>query len=207
MTSPQASGRAVTVPLLATGTFATLGPGQILRTHTGRRHVEPQRVRHALRDQPARARRAQAISPRPDRAAPRRDRAATALRFPVARRAGQFPRGSRRRDRSGPSLPVFPPPRGSEQNVPIAAAPAFPRICRARRGLRRSPPRIPAGNALRRYPRSAAGTGRHFCAPGRNSATPNRRGRDGGSRSGSAQIGKRVAALISFAGHDGFKGQ
>ena len=176
-------------------------------TRTRRRHVEPQRVRRALRDQPAAlVRRKRFRGARIERrpvgiARPRR----VGLR--VARPAGQFPRGSRRPDRSGPGLPVFPPPRDSAQNAPIAAAPAFPRICRARRGLRRSPPRIPAGNAWRRYPRSAAGTGRHSCAPGRSSATPNRRGRDGGSRSGSAQIGKRVAALISFAGHDGFKGQ
>ena len=112
----------------------------------------------------------------------------------AARPAGRSRRGSRRRDRSGPAPPVSRAPRDSEQNAPTAAAPAFPRRCRARRGLRRSPPRIPAGNAWRRYPRSAAGTGRRSGAPGRNSAAPNRRGRDGDSRSGSAQIGKRVAA-------------
>ena len=150
---------------------------------------------------------AAAISRRPDRAAPRRDRAATARRLRVARPDGRFPRGSRSSDRSGPSLPIFRPPPDSAQNAPIAAAPAFPRISPARRGLRRSPPRIPPGTWSRRYPRSAAGTCRHFCAPGRSSATPNRRDRDGGSRSGLVQIGKRVAALISFAGHDGFKGQ
>ena len=143
----------------------------------------------------ARAGPATAISRRPDRAAPRRDRAAMARRPRAARPAGRFPRGSRSSDRSGPGLPIFRPPPDSAQNAPIAAAPAFPRISRARRGLRRSPPRIPAGIAWRRYPRSAAGICRRRGAPGRNSAAPNRRGRDGGSRSGSAQIGKRVAAL------------
>ena len=159
MTSPQACGPRGHDAALAAGPCAMLDPGQTPRhARERRRHVEPQRVRRALRDQLPPLLRPTAISRRPDRAAPRRDRAATARRLRAARPDGRFPRGSRRPDRSGPGLPVSRPPPDSAQNAPIAAAPAFPRISRARRGLRRSPPRIPAGIAWRRYPRSAAGT-------------------------------------------------
>ena len=206
MTSPQASGWRSTTPL------SPPGPRHARSRPVPRHARAPPACRAAARKvrlarSTVGAGPATAISRRPDRAAPRRDRAARAHRLRVAQPDGRFQRGSRSSDRSGPGLPIFRPPPDSAQNVPIAAAPAFPRISPARRGLRRSPPRIPAGTVSRRCPRSAAGTFPPCDAPGRNSAAPNRRGRDGGSRSGLVQIGKRVAALISFAGHDDFKGQ
>ena len=130
---------------LATGALALFFPAQSPGTCARGLHVEPERVRCALRDQLLGAGPATAISRRPDRAARRRDRAATARRPRVAPPDGRFPRGSRSSDRSGPGLPILRPPPDSAQNAPIAAAPAFPRIFRARRGLRRSPPRTPAG--------------------------------------------------------------
>ena len=137
-----------------------------------------------------------ATLPHPDRAVPRRDRAATLRPFPVRSPDAQSLRGSRKRDRSGREPTTSPPLRDIPKNVRIAAAPAFPRIRRASRGPHRWRPRIPAGIAWRRYPRSAAGIFLRPDAPGRNSAAPNKRDRDEGSRSGSAQIGKRVAASM-----------
>ena len=57
---------------------------------------------------------------------------------------------------------------GSRRSVRIAAAPAISNASRARPDLRRSPPRIPAGSAPRRYPRCAATAGRHSRAPCRH---------------------------------------
>ena len=131
-----------------------------------------------------RARPATAISPCPDKAARHRDRAAMAHRLPLRdqprdlgaafeARIDQAHRVDGRRSRHD-----------RRQNAPTAAAPAFPRRCRARPGLRRSPPRIPAGSARHRYPRCAAATARRSRAPDRNSAVPNKHGRDADSRSG-----------------------
>ena len=142
---------------LATWALAKFFPAQSPSACARRRHVEPKRVRRYLARSTVGAGPAAAILRRPDRAAPRRDRAARARRLRAARPDGRFPRGSRSSDRSGLSLPVPRPPPDSAQNAPIAVAPAFPRISRATRGLHRSPPRIPAGTWWRRCPRSAAG--------------------------------------------------
>ncbi len=182
---------------LAVGTLAMLDPAEV----AGARAAPPpcRAAAHRARriQTVARAHPAPAISPCRDTAARHRDRAATARSPRAPPPVLRFRRGFRRRDRPGPRLRVFPAPRDIRQDVRIAAAPASPRRCRARRGLRRSRPRIPACSWWRRYPRCAAATGRRLRAPDRNSAAPNKRGRDADSRSGSAQSGKRVAALIS----------
>src|SRR5207237_7614570 len=91
----------------------------------------------------AAARRTKAISPPPDKAVRHRDRAATARPLRVAPPAVRSPRGSRKPDRSGPAPTIGRARRDNPKGVVIAAAPAFPRQCRARRGLGKSPRRTP----------------------------------------------------------------
>ena len=196
MTSPQACGRAATAPVSPSGpspcSIQPRSPARAVR----RRHIEPQRIGRAGFEQARSLVRRQRFRRCPDRAARHRDRAATA---PSASRCATSLAISARLSKRGIDQALrrefFQRVRDSRQDARIAAAPAFPRRCRARRGLRRSRPRIPACSAWRRCPRCAAATGRRSRAPDRNSAAPNRRGRDADSRSGSAQSGKRVAAL------------
>ena len=151
--------------------------------------------------------RQQAISQHPDKAAPRRGRAAIARSPRAARPVSQSRRGFRNSDKRDPEPRGCRPHRGSRPDAGIAGAPAPPRRYQANRGLDRSRFRIPVCSASGRYPRSAAEICRRPVARNRNSATPNRRGRDEDSRLGSAQSGRQAAALISFIGHDDSKSQ
>ena len=183
---------------LAVRAFAVLGPGQIARPR-----ARPPPCRAAAR----KARRDRAAAPLVRRQPFRRagiERRAVGiarprrLQPPAAPPVWRSRRGFRNSDRPAPGPTASRAPRDSRRDARTAAAPAFPRRCRARRGPRRSRPRIPACSGPRRYPRCAAGTGRRPAAPDRNSAAPNKRGRDADSRSGSAQNGKTGGGIDLF---------
>ena len=180
-----------------------LGPAEIGDPRTRRRHVEPQRVRHARIEQtPPLVRRQRLRIARIERRAvgiARPGRLRLALRHQPCNLGAAFERGI---DQAHAPR-VSPARRDSPRGAPTAAAPAFPMRSRARRGPRRSRPRIPAGSAPDRYPRCAAASGHRCRARRQNSAAPNRRGRDADSRSGSARSGKRVAALYQVSSWPG----
>ena len=87
---------------LAGGAFAEFEPVEFAGLRGGRRHVEPQRVRHAPIRAAGPARRTTAVSPHPDRAARRRGRAAKSAAPPAPPPVLRFRRGSRKPDRPGP---------------------------------------------------------------------------------------------------------
>ena len=192
---------------LALGTFAVLDPG---RDRRRARRPPPYRAAALRRTRLKQSRAllaARAISPHRDRAARRRDRAAMGRSPRAARPVSRSRRGFRNSDRPGPGPKAFRARRDNRRDAGLPPHRLFPGDAEPGEVLDRSRSRIPACSGSGRYPRCAAGTGRRSAAPNRNSATPNRRGRDADSRSGSAQNGRRAAALISFTGHDGFKSQ
>ncbi len=197
MTSPQAAGSAATTAGFAAGPGAGLGPGE--RPDSAPAPPPCRGAGHMARRprSGAGARRQQAPWRCPDRAARRRDRAATGPWRRARPPSWRSRRGFRSSDRPGPAPRAWPAPPGSRRYARIPATPAAPRRARARRGPHRSPLRIPAGSGTCRCPRcAAAGARRPRRAISALMQAPTVHDRGADIRWATGRSGKRVAWLF-----------